>query len=275
MMAEMYHARSGVASMIAPKPLPVRISPPKGQRRPHQGKFMTLAAAFRSPKGGILLCADREWNDAGISKREVDKLYRINLASCVLFLAGAGPDTPILRACEEIHRSLSTAEANGVDVLVGHAGIVETALQMVHKQFARLLKNLPMTFLVVIAPRSIEKFPALYYTDGAALIQEPYYYAVGSGKPVADYLADRLYEPRRLSKRELATLAAFILREAGESSLGVGVKANMVFIREGETVMHYLTPGVVKEIQDGIPPLRDAIENYWPSRINFPEWMGS
>ena len=78
----------------------------------------------------------------------------------------------------------------------------------------------------------------LYRTEAAALIPEPYFYAVGSGKPVADYLADRLYEHGRLGKRDLVILAAFILREAGESSIGVGMGANMVFINEGDKAMH-------------------------------------
>jgi hypothetical protein len=72
--------------------------------------------------------------------------------------------------------------------------IIETSLQIIHKQFSQLLKNWPMNLLVVVAPRSLNRVPMLYRTEAAALIPEPYFYAVGSGKPVADYLADRLYE---------------------------------------------------------------------------------
>lgn len=236
---------------------------------------MTLAAAFRGPKGGILLCSDQEWNDAGVSKRTINKNYRIGLLrDCEFFISGAGPDTPILRAWEEIHKSLAQADTSGIDLVAEHREIIEATLVIVHKQFARLLKSYPMTLLVVSAPRSLTRVPMLYRSDGAALVPEPYYYSVGNGKPVADYLADRLYEHGRLSKRDLSILAAFILREAGESSIGVS-GGNMVFIHEGEKAMHYISSGVVKEMQDGIPSLRDAIQSYWPGRITFPDWMGS
>jgi len=237
---------------------------------------VTLAAAFRGPKGGILLCSDQEWNDAGVSKRQMDKNYRIReLHDCEFFISGAGPDTPIIRAWEEIHESLLRAEGAGFDLVAEHKVILEPVLKKVHEHFNKLLKNWPMSLLVVAAPRSLDRVPIFYRSDGAALLHEPYYYAVGSGKPVADYLADRLYEPGRLAKRELVILAAFILREAGDSSLGVGMGANMVFIHEGEKALHFMPPATVEEMQEGIPDLREAIESYWPGRISFPDWMGS
>jgi hypothetical protein len=50
---------------------------------------MTLIAAFRAREGGVLLCADREEND-GFSKREVEKISRLSLLQCQMFIAGAG-----------------------------------------------------------------------------------------------------------------------------------------------------------------------------------------
>jgi 20S proteasome alpha/beta subunit len=236
---------------------------------------MTLAAAFRGPKGGILLCSDQEWNDAGVSKRQIDKNYRIGgLPLCEFFVSGSGPDTAIIKAWAEMHKSFLEASNAGRDVLEEHQVIFESVLAGVCKQQAETLKLWPMNLLIVVAPRALDKVPILYRTDNDVLIPEPFYYAVGSGKQVADYLADRLYEFGRLRKRELVTLAAFILREAGESSIGVS-GGNMVFINEGEKAMHYMGPGAVREMQDGIPSLNDAIQNYWPGKINFPDWMGS
>jgi len=49
----------------------------------------------------------------------------------------------------------------------------------------------------------------------------------------------------------------------------------MVFIHEGEKALHFMPPATVKEMQEGIPSLREAIGSYWPGRISFPDWMGS
>jgi 20S proteasome alpha/beta subunit len=265
--------------MISPKPLvpyfhPVHFPPAKRPRK--RGEIMTLAAAFRGPNGGILLCSDQEWNDAGVSKRQMNKNYRISgLRSCDVFIAGAGLDTAIIKACAEIHKTLVQSENNGTDILIEHETLFREQLQQIYVDFSDGLKEWGMYLLIVIAPRSANNAPMLYRTDGHILVPEPYYYSVGSGKPVADYLADRLYEPGRLRKRELVTLAAFISREAGESSIGVGLGANMVFIHEGDKAMHFMGPGAVKQMQDGIPSLKDAIQSYWPGKINSPDWMGS
>ena len=174
-----------------------------------------------------------------------------------------------------MRENLFKATYQGIDVLEEHRSIFESTLTGIHKQFSKLLKQWPISFLIVVAPRALDKVPSFYWTDGPALIPEAFYYAVGSGKPVADYLADRLYEFGKLDKRSLVAVAAFILREASESSPGAGMGANMVFIHEAEKVMHFIPPGAVKLIQEGIPSLSEAINSYWPEHVSFPEWMGS
>jgi len=244
--------------------------PPRGR-----GQFMTLAMAFRCTKGGILLCSDQEWNDAGVSKRRVNKNYRIGeLLPCEFFISGSGPDSAIIKAWAEIHKSLQVAANNGADVLAEHETLLESALKTISEKCARTLEHWPMNLLIVAAPRALDRVPMLYRTEGDLLIPELHYYSVGSGKPVADYLADRLYEFGRLEKQSLATVAAFILREAGESSIGVGSGANMNFIHDGDKSIGYMS-GVVKEMQDGIPSLAEAINSYWPGHVKFPDWIAS
>jgi len=238
---------------------------------------MTLAMAFRCTKGGILLCSDQEWNDAGVSKRQTNKNYRISgLLSCEVFISGAGPDSAVIRAWTEMHKSLVEASNAGRDIVAEHQAILESVLSTVYRQCAKVLKSWSMNLLIIVAPRALDRVPMLYRTEGDLLVAvgDPHYYSVGSGKPVADYLADRLYEFGRLDKRSLATVAAFILREAGESSIGVGSGANMNFIHEGDKSIGYMS-GCIKEMQDGIPSLAEAINSYWPDHMKFPDWIAS
>jgi len=238
---------------------------------------MTLAAAFRGPNGGVLLCSDQEWNDAGVSKREINKNYRISgLLQCDVFISGSGPDSSVIKAWHEIHEGIWKAANDGQDILANHKELISTALASVHSQYGETLVAWPLSLLIVIAPRTNDRVPMLYKTEGSVPVDAPDYCAVGVGKPIADYLSNRLYEfPWMRSKRELVTLGAFIMREASESIPGVGMGANMVFIHEGDKAMHFMGPEVVKEMQEGIPSLLDAISSYWPGKINFPDWMGS
>jgi len=237
---------------------------------------MTLVAAFRCQQGGILLCADREEND-GYAKREVDKIYRIGeLPACEVFLAGAGPGNVIRLANQEIHLSLGKASANHVDVLAQHCNLIEEALTAICVRFAEVLELEPMNLIIVVAPRSVGSVPLLYQAQGNVLIPETYYVAHGSGKTISDYLSDRLYKPiqhGRLDKGMLGLLATFILREAGESSAGVGLGFDMVFIFDGNKELHFIPPASVKEIETGIPPLADAVHSYWESHVRIPEWL--
>lgn len=265
-----------------PRPNTIAVKPPlpprrlhKIQGRPVPGRFMTLAAAFRGSKGGILLCADREWNDAGISKKEINKIFEVTrLPDCDFYLAGSGPDGPIFLAHSDIRENLFKVAYRGGDILDEYRNIFESTLYAVHKKFARLLKQWPMSFLIVAVPRALDKAPSLYRTDGAALIPEPFYFSIGSGKPIADYLAGRLYEFGELDKKTLVTLAAFILREAADSCPGVGMGANMVWIRDGDKFTHVIPPKAVKMIQDGIPRMRDAINAYWLEHLAIPDGLG-
>jgi len=169
---------------VAKPYLPIQRSPhPKGPRA------MTLAAAFRCPKGGFLLCSDREWND-GVSKRSVDKIYRIgNFAPCDFFIAGAGPEAIIKKTWAAIHEAVASAASNGQDVLHDHRLIIEATLRTIHEQCAKTLQDYPMWLLIVVAPRADGMAPFLYLTNADILIPEPYYAAIGSGKTIADYFS--------------------------------------------------------------------------------------
>ena len=231
---------------------------------------MTLVAAFRGRENGILLCSDREEND-GFSKRAIDKIYRIReLLPCEVFIAGAGPVSVIVNACGEIHRSFRRSADAGQDVLLEHRELLKSSLKMIQKEYAKTLREFPIGLIIVIAPRALHTPPLLYRTDGEMLIPESGYAAYGSGKTISDYLADRLYK-HGLQKYALALLAAFIFREAGESSVGVGLGTDMVFIHEGDKSLHIIPPSAVKEIEDGVPSLADAIYSCWEKDTKVPD----
>jgi len=233
---------------------------------------MTLIAAFRARNNGILLCADREEND-GYSKREIDKIYRIReLLPCEVFIAGAGPVSVIVNACAEIRRSLKRSADAGQDVLVEHQELLKASLKIIHKEYAKTLREFPLGLIIVIAPRALHTPPVVYRTDGEMLIPESLYCSYGSGKAISDYLADRLYK-HGLQKDALALLAAFIFREAEQSSSGVGLGTDMIFIHEDDKSLHIIPPSAVKEIEAGVPSLHDAIYSYWEKHAKVPDWL--
>lgn len=254
--------------LFPPKPLPG----PKPKRLP-KGKPMTLVAAYRSRDSGILLCADREENDDW-AKRSVDKIYPIYLNSCNIYIAGAGPSNPIAKANEEIHAVLGHAFGNGADVLREYKTLIEAALTSVHAQFQEELEAMPMNFLIIVHKKAPNSSPLFYRTEKSVMLSENYYAALGSGKLICDYFSDRLYEYPRFDKPNLLALAAFIFREAHKSASGVGEDVDMIFIRPtsafGET--HGIGPDSVKEIQRGIPPLSEALWEYWKGYTKLPAW---
>lgn len=250
--------------------VPRSLPKPRLKRLPKRKVPMTLVAAFRCPKGGIMLLADREEND-GYNRREVDKIYRINLIPCQVFIAGAGPSGIVVNANSHIHTALAKALSEGKDILVEHKNIIETALKELHKQYASNLKSGYLDLLIVIAPLGEEYSPILYRTEQSMLIPEYYYAAYGSGRGMCDYFADRLYQHGRLDKDSMKVMAAFILREVEHSVSGVGMGADMRFIHEGEKTIGYIFSGVIREIQALIPSIQESLWADWKARVAIPQ----
>lgn len=235
---------------------------------------MTLIAAFRCPKNGILLCADREEDD-GYNKRETDKIYQIphqDLISCEIWIAGAGDGELIRKFRSQLHGSLITAVQAGCDVFKEHENLIQTELAGFHRQWGAAIRKSGLHFLVVVASLKPDRFPILYRTSASALIPYPEYCAIGAGQPIADYLADRLGDYGNLESRATGLLAAFIFREAQGSAIGVGFGTDMVFIHEGGKTKYWIPAIRVKELEACIPPLGECILGYWPDHITAPEW---
>jgi 20S proteasome alpha/beta subunit len=226
-------------------------------------------------EGGILLCADREEND-GVAKRSVDKIYPIRLLPCDVYLAGAGPANAIVKANEEIHSALSHAFASGADVLREYKTLIEAALLSVHAQFPEELEGMPMNFLIILQAHAPNSVPRFYRTEKSVMLIENEYAAFGSGKLICDYFSDRLYEYPKFDKPNLMAVAAFIFREAHKSASGVGPDVDMIYMRPSSALgeREEFGTNLVKEIQDGIPPLSEAIWAYWKAHVNLPPWTG-
>lgn len=230
---------------------------------------MTLITAFRTRNNGILLCADREERD-WYSKREVDKIHKLLLPPCEVFIAGAGRTGIIANACAEIFQALKEDVARQKNVLTGHKGRIESALGSIHKRYVKGDQD-NVDLLIVIAPHTQGRPPLLYKTEGTMLVSEPFYAAFGTGKTISDYLASRLYRQQH-SNHILALLAAFICREAEDHADGVGLGFDMIFIHDKDSATkQYIYPDSVRELQGCIPSLEDAIFSYWEGHINISE----
>jgi hypothetical protein len=230
---------------------------------------MTLAAAFRTSKYGILLCADR-LEDDGCSKREVDKIRWRLLDPCKIFIIGAGPAGVITNACEEIFEGLEADADNRKNVLTGHKGKIESILRSVYKKYAPNVGD-RIDLLIVIASHTLGSLPLLYKTEGTMLVPEACYASFGSGKTISDYLASRLYNDD-LPNDSLAVLAAFICREAEYQASGVGLGFDMVFIHDGDNCSErWLGQDSVRELQEGIPSLKEMTYSYWTQHPTIPK----
>jgi len=247
---------------------------PKTQRE-GGSRRMTLVAGFRCQKGGVLLCADRqEENDP--TKPEVEKIYRIpvtQLQTCDVFLAGAGSSALLLKAHDMIHSCLLMERDKGTDILKNHMKLIEGILREFYKEYESELQNDFMGFLVVIAPLDPRLGAFLYRTHNALLVPCQEYYCQGTGRYLADYFSGRLFKPGRMDKKFLAILAAFILREAEYSVSGVGLGGDMIFIHDGDSALRHLGKENIREIQDGIPPLEEAIFSRWGEGVKMPDWL--
>ena len=242
---------------VPPKPIP------RSERLPGRKHIMTLAAGFYCRNGGVLLCADREEND-GISRREIDKISRIRRQQGSVFIAVAGKSSIISKL------TLCTSHAidDAIDLRLHHVRLIEESLNSTYRAYVRTDED-AIAVIVVVAFNDPALMPLLYRSEGEMLVPQLSYTAVGSGKQISDYLADRLYDPQ-LDKPTMTALGAFILREAEESTNGVGLGGDMIFIHEGNKDFNHIYTDVVKDIQRAIPRLGDAVWPYWENTLILP-----
>jgi 20S proteasome alpha/beta subunit len=232
---------------------------------------MTLIAAFRTRKNGVLLCADREEDD-GYLKREVDKIYRFAMNQCEIFLAAAGPSAVTTVAYSQIYEHLRRAEMSGINVTAEHGRLLRECLVEIHREYQQELESCSMGLIAVVASLMPETVPMVYVSSGAVLAPAGPYVATGTGKLVSDYLAHRLYKQEH-GNDVLVLVAGFICREAEQATSGVGLGFDWVFIHDGNKSRRELAPDLVREIQAGIPKLEEAIYPYWKERATIPAWL--
>jgi hypothetical protein len=255
--------------------------PPKPKRLPAR-KRMTLVNGFRCRTGGVLLCADREEDD-GYNKREVDKIIRIPctlLQTCDIFLTAAGNSDLMKRFEAMLIKSLVAALANKkkkVDIFAEHQTLLENELAAFYqREGATAIKKAGgLVYIIVVAPFSSAQCPMMYRSNKTKLIPEPFYCSAGTGQPIADYFADRLFHYDRMDKGALALLAAFILREAEASASGVGLGNDMVFIHDKGNELHFIHKDKVIELQSGIPKLEDSLLSHWTQHATIPAWINT
>jgi 20S proteasome alpha/beta subunit len=234
---------------------------------------MTLTNAFRARNGGVLLCADREENDS-YAKTEVDKIYTIttDLKSCEVFISGAGPSEMLRKTKEHIHRTLLVADHDGKEVLAEHQALIESSLRRIYQEYETVLTQESMGLIIVVAPRTPSP-PILYSTVEYRLDSQRLYCAHGSGRPISDYLADRLYN-ESMDTNVLKLLAVFIFREAERKAAGIGMGNDMWLIHDGgKTCREGLGWDVVEEMKRDIPQLAESLYPSWSQSPALEKWL--
>jgi hypothetical protein len=234
---------------------------------------MTLINAFRARDGGVLLCADREEDD-GYAKTEVDKIYPIttDFRTCQIFISGAGPSEIIRKAKEHIHRTLIVANRGNNDVLAEHQSLIEGSLRLLYEEYATVLANDPMGLIIVVAP-NVPVPPILYSTVEYRLDSQRLYCAHGSGRPISDYLADRLYK-EGMDNNLLKLLAIFIFREAERKASGVGMGNDMWLIHDGgQSCREGVGDDHIEQMKRDIPQLSESLYTAWGQTPALEKWL--
>jgi len=196
----------------------------------------------------------------------VDKIYRFNRRQGAVFIAGSGPYSVISKFIIAAEHVVN----DNVDLALEHLHLLEDCLTTTYTNYA-IPTGQDIGLIVVIAFHKSGMAPLLYKSEGQMLVREFLYASHGTGHVISDYLSDRLYS-HGLDKPSMCALAAFILREAEASTSGVGLGADMVFIHETGKDFHFIHTDRIKEIQDMLPKLGEAIWPYWAQDLKLPQW---
>ena len=236
---------------------------------------MTLIAGLRCSTGGVLICADREESTSS-SKRSVEKILRIALRQAVFVIAGAGCSSILANTFARLADALKAAdEENGNDLFKTHQDIINAVLRSIYGEFVwgqHEEEERKISLIISAAFRSPHSIPVLYGTDDDILYPEQLCAYAGIGEDLAYYFSDKLYH-HTLTPKEVAFLAAFIFREVSRSVTGVGLGTDMRLLKEKNLAVVEIPVNKVKEIEDVVPSVADAIIKAWNNGVQIPDWL--
>jgi hypothetical protein len=162
---------------------------------------------------------------------------------------------------------------NHADLLNSHVRVISDVLRSVHEDFAEFEEWQEMVIAAAFyrdTRTPIASF--LYGTVGSALEPHAEYVCKGGGKTLAQYFCHRLYAPWP-DRRYAMALAAFVFRETEDHIEGVGRGTDMMYLATQQRLILKLSHGVVKELEDAIPSLRDTVEGCWRNNLKMPRWL--
>jgi 20S proteasome alpha/beta subunit len=234
---------------------------------------MTLIVGLRCADGAVLMCADKEQSDQ-VSKRTIDKIFRISLKESTFLVAGAGRSSIVANTCTRLGEELKRAEGQaGISIFDKHREIIETVLHEIHEQYiwGRSDENeRAVKFIITVSFSTPGGAPFSYATDADVLYQQQLYACAGAGEDLAYYFIDKLFN-QNLSRETAALLAAFVFREVSRSVSGVGLGTDMWLLTERR---EYRLPAVkTKELESVTPEISDVIAEAWNSKVKIPKWL--
>lgn len=244
--------------------------------RLQRGKGMTLIAGFRYADGGVVLCADRE-ESRQTAKRSVNKLFRILLRQGVTLIAGAGCSSILANTFMRLEAALQAADRDGSDLFQIHRDVIHKVLRTIHEEFIWGYADESergIALIVAVAFRSPHSIPFLYGTDRDVLYPHQLYGCAGIGEDLAYYFADKLFH-QHLTRQAAVLLAAFIFREVSQSVASVGLGTDMMILAERDCLLHTIPPNKVKELENDLPNVANAITKAWNEGITIPEWLAA
>jgi 20S proteasome alpha/beta subunit len=202
-----------------PRPAP---HPPglKHRRLKRRKKAVTIAAGFKF-KGGIMLCADSQFNHGGTLKTSGKKIFiryfKKPKASIAFAIAGsvAHAQKAIRKICERINTIDSPTVA--ADSLVT---AIEAALEPFYKDHIRTHPDYQKSdgpeFDLIIATWTQADGEKLYATSEDCCSEVEDYEFIGVGEYLARYLVKDIYQPT-MNIMEITTLATEALLQTKDN----------------------------------------------------------
>ena len=223
---------------------------------------MTLVAGFTC-RDGILVCADMEEVGIGASKRKINKLFQRTIggvpqqADTHIVFTGAGSSAVIDNAIKRIDDAI----AKGQDISNENAvqNLIDSTLVTVYEKYVWPNQRVDHDIKMIVG-YSHGFDQRIWITHDIVTMPEARYVCAGIGEDLANYFADRLYNPH-YSEQQMVRLATLIFKEVKANVSGVGQGTQMWMLRKNGKAQFYNWQEIVM-VEKSLPPFESTLLKY-------------
>ena len=210
-----------------------RMTPRPQIKRLPERKHVTIIAGFKS-EDGIIICGDTQ-ETQGDNKRNVNKI-RVEPQHAEMLKIMAGVDLAVAFGGAghgpfvDMIIDKSWHAASSTKSITEAASAIESEIKRIYKEYGGIYQRGQCPYAEILYGIKADGESRLFMASGPIIVEKEEYETSGTGSPLANYLASKMYGAR-LTLYQCLILATYVLLQTKGHVEGCGGESHIAVLR--------------------------------------------